>query len=139
MENLLLLLLLLLPATPPLGRQPSSRMSAWSISSAEPLLPGGGGCARYLATQKTKRGVEKPKTKKKGRSFWVCFLFWQIWRGGGGGKEGGSVKHTRLGETKQDWHVVRETNNIMKSKGWGGEIKKRVGMRTRMMHDGKIA
>ena len=31
-----------------LGRQPSSRMRAWSISSAEPLFPGGGGWARYL-------------------------------------------------------------------------------------------
>lgn len=37
-----------LPAAAALGKQPSSRMSACSISSAEPLLPGGGGCARYL-------------------------------------------------------------------------------------------
>jgi len=41
MENFLLAAVLA-------DRQPSSRMSAWSIRSAELLLSGGGGCARYL-------------------------------------------------------------------------------------------
>jgi hypothetical protein len=55
-----------LPVAATLGRQPSSRMSAWSIRSAELLLPGGGGCARYLhSVNETSRAQKKKKEQNK--------------------------------------------------------------------------
>jgi len=63
-------------------------MSAWSISSAEPLLPGGGGCARYLRHE----NPGETKTKKEG-CLVGCWLLGNL-----EGEEGG--KTHALGETK---------------------------------------